>query len=314
MTTGQPRIPSAQSRCFGIQRGEEATKKLLSLGLVNRQTPIAPRHEENPPAARRCGARALAATQHTQLLPDLRSLVQATRNGLAALRLVSPAAVCSNPEHSARAGARLSVAVACRQRWLRNLREARMSHNAAHQRSQATHQQQQSQQSSHPLLPGFTSRRPSSFGAGSRAHARWAELTHLFAADSPVARRLIERDGSPTAALAASSSGAPSRQFYLLVGCCSNPRALHENNAGRMQDRPPTALRREQSRSTSPGKLPAQSPRELASSQPFMHAGHSCGSAVRQSVRGTGTRRVSRPPRLLRCVASCTQADTQSRR
>ena len=43
VTTGQPRIPSAQSRCFGIQRGEEATKKLLSLGLVNRQTPIAPK-------------------------------------------------------------------------------------------------------------------------------------------------------------------------------------------------------------------------------------------------------------------------------
>ena len=43
----------------------------------------------------------------------------------------------------------------------------------------------------------------------------------------------------------------------------------------------PTALRREPSRSTSPGKLPAQSSRELASSQPFMHAGHSCGSAAR---------------------------------
>ena len=130
--------------------------------------------------------------------------------------------------------------------------------------------------------------RSPSFGAGSRAHARWAELTHLFAANSPAARRLIERSGSPAAALAVSSSGAPSRRFNLFVGCGSHPRALHESNSGRMQDRPPTALRRELSRSTSPGKLPAQSQRELASSQPFMHAGHSCGSAVRQSVRGTG--------------------------
>ena len=37
----------------------------------------------------------------------------------------------------------------------------------------------------------------------------------------------------------------------------------------------PTALRRERSRSAVPGELPAHCLRELASSQSFMHAGHS---------------------------------------
>ena len=53
------------------------------------------------------------------------------------------------------------------------------------------------------------------------------------------------------------------------------------DDPGRLQDGATDGTSAGASRSASPGKLPAQSSRELASSQLFMHAGHSCGSAAR---------------------------------
>jgi hypothetical protein len=52
----------------GSSRGEKATKKLLTVGSVERQTPVAPRHEENTACGQRCGVRAQskpAGAQHT---------------------------------------------------------------------------------------------------------------------------------------------------------------------------------------------------------------------------------------------------------
>ena len=101
--------------------------------------------------------------------------------------------------------------------------------------------------------------------------------TPLIAADSHAARRppAIETKGilprlRPHRAQVRHQAILPLRRR--LQTSARSARALTQ---GVCRTERPTALRRERSRSTAPGELPAHCLRELASSQPFMHAGHS---------------------------------------
>ena len=126
----------------------------------------------------------------------------------------------------------------------------------------------------------------------SRPHQVSCPCNYLIAADSHAAHRplVLKTTENLTAASALSGSGAPSGDLplrRLLLTSARSARAITQG-AGRTEQS--TALRRERSRSTSPGERnrgPSHAPCHmhyvtcimshrtwLASSQPFVHAGH----------------------------------------
>jgi len=125
------------------------------------------------------------------------------------------------------------------------------------------------------------------FGAGSRTRARCAVLPRASPHRSTLTHSTQAVGRQDQGAVCCGFGCTQLRCAILAILPLRGPllasaRSARALTQGACRTGQPTALRREHQRSTSPGKFSAI-PRELASSQPFMHAGHSCGSAVRDA-------------------------------
>ena len=116
-----------------------------------------------------------------------------------------------------------------------------------------------------------------------------ARINHPFAAGNSSTQLVAAELLKPCLAAAASAASAAQVRIHAIdpiVGRSQHPHALREfSHSGRLQDGA--------THGTSAGAL-SRSPRQvsrvaqLASSQLFVHAGHSSGSAARNSVHGAG--------------------------